>query len=137
MPKKARKYGESWKDVSIDSNQFDKVYDKLIRQTPPESTSLPEIGRLPRSSSLPKLGSLSESGSLTKNEDLDYRSGSLPNAGSLPEIDSLPTILDTIPQVDGHLKLWHELIDHLYPQLTPNERARLATSSVPRPVAGL
>jgi hypothetical protein len=56
-------------------------------------------------------------------DDLAYRTGSLPDLSSLPNIDHLATLLDTIPQVDGHLKLWYELIDHLYPQLTPNERA--------------
>jgi hypothetical protein len=128
MAKKARKYGEAWKDVSIDSNQFDAVYDKLIRSPSldkaslPESNSLPDISSLPRSTSLPKQEGAKTS-SLPKEADLDYRAGSLPNLSSLPSTDHLTTLLDIIPQVDGHLKLWYELIDHLYPQLTPNERA--------------
>lgn len=128
MAKKARKYGEAWKDVSIDSNQFDAVYDKLIRSPSIEKSSLPESDSLSRSGRLPDISSLPEQegakiGSLPKKADLAYRIGRLPNTGSLPNTDSLPTLLDTIPQVDGHLRLWYELIDHLYPQLTPNERA--------------
>jgi hypothetical protein len=117
MAKKARKYGEAWKDVSIDSNQFDTVYDKLIRAPKETEVSLPKASRLPNISSLP------ESTSLPAKGDLDYRADSLPDLSSLPSADTLATLLDTIPQVDGHLKLWYELIDHLYPQLTPNERA--------------
>lgn len=117
MAKKARKYGEAWKDVSIDSNQFDTVYDKLIRAPKDKELSLPNTGSPPNISSLP------ETTSLLVKPDLDYRPDSLPDLSSLPNVDTLATLLDTIPQVDGHLKLWYELIDHLYPQLTPNERA--------------
>lgn len=122
MAKKARKYGEAWKDVSIDSNQFDAVYDKLIRSPSVDKVSLPKSNSLPNINSLPKQEEAKIS-SLPKEADLDYRDGSLPDLSSLPSADHLATLLDTIPQVDGHLKLWYELIDHLYPLLTPNERA--------------
>lgn len=40
MPKK-RRYGEAWKDVQIDAEQSDAVFERFFRQTPPPTT--PEV----------------------------------------------------------------------------------------------
>jgi hypothetical protein len=104
----------------------------------PESTSLPDITSQPVTGSLPKSTSLLESASLSIisrlpiSEETAYQNNRLAEYDRLPDSNSPPSsstgespalnLMASLPEVNGYMKFWHQLTDHLYRQLTPAEQ---------------
>lgn len=71
-----------------------------------------------------------------KSDSLSNAPLQAPQIDSLPKIDSLPVIsspkrieeasldlMASLPDVDGYMKFWHQMTDHLYRQMTMAEQA--------------
>ena len=71
--------------------------------------------------------SLPETSSLPVAEPLAYQKSSLPESGSPPESGTqranVIDLMASLPDVEGYTKLWHQMTDHLYRQLTTAEQA--------------
>ncbi len=116
MAKNKRKYGDAWKDIEIDEASNDAVFDKFFKPPPVVPVGLPDIG-------LPDSGK-PETNSLPVEKPLVYQKNSLPDMGSLPD-SGKPTInlMASLPDAKGYTKLWHQMTDHLYKQLTTAEQS--------------
>lgn len=83
---------------------------------PPKTTSLVEIA--PPKIEEPK------SDSLVVNDALAYSKNSLPDSSTLLEKEEATvSLISSLPEVDGFTKLWHQIVDHLYSQLSTAEQA--------------
>jgi DNA-binding Lrp family transcriptional regulator len=151
MAKKARKYGEAWKDVQIDANQFDRVYDKLIRSPSlptvdteqpvadkhtdePTATMAEAVEALPLNdrvsfndtASLADRVSHKKRGTLSVNDSLPYRADTVSQNDTLSQNDiALPdfSLLRALPSGGGYFPSFNVLEDFLMPQLDPTEQA--------------
>lgn len=115
-----------------------------LTQPPPESqdrsqaefvsithnNSLTDSGRLTPHSSLMDTDRLTVSTSLVSNDIIAHRDDSLTQNDSPMDFDRLNTsenssvdLMASLPKVKGHLKLYHQITDHLYGQLDPYEQA--------------
>ena len=98
----------------------------------PESSSPPNTSRLPESTSLPEIGSLPIISRLPISEETAYQNNRQPEYNRLPDSNSQPpsstgespalNLMASLPEVNGYMKFWHQLTDHLYRQLTPAEQ---------------
>jgi len=126
-------------------------HEELIRpqQPPNESPEAQKLGRLPSSppaqeeelevnqgsstslSDEPKgadLVSLANSARLAKTDTLGLQNDSLANparlanGARLPAQRTLTSLMDSLPEIAGFTKLHHQVVDHLYCQLSPKEQ---------------
>ena len=88
-------------------------------------TSQPHNNSLTSITSQPSNASQTPRTSLVEISSQAYQKTSLAPDASLTPNTSLPEqevkILDSLPEVKGYLRLTYQFIDHLFPQLTPNE----------------
>jgi helix-turn-helix protein len=124
-------------------------HEQLIR---PQSNESPEAHKSSRFSSLPDapdealklnqvnstsdaddarhadLASLADSARLAKTDTLGLQNASLANparlanGARLPAQRTLTSLMDSLPEIAGFTKLHHQLVDHLYYQLSPKEQ---------------
>ena len=126
-------------------------HEELIRpqQPPNESPEAQKLGRLPssptaqeeelevnqgRSTSLSDeardadLVSLADSASLARTDTLGLQNASLANparlanGARLPAQRTLTSLMDSLPEIAGFTKLHHQIVDHLYCQLSLKEQ---------------
>ena len=124
---------------------------ELIRpqQPPNESPEALKLGRLPSSPTAQEeelevsqgsstslsdeakdadLVSLANSAKLAKTDTLGLQNASLANparlanGARLPAQRTLTSLMDSLPEIAGFTKLHHQVVDHLYCQLTPKEQ---------------
>lgn len=95
------------------------LLEKFRDNQPPESSESEQ-------SSLLKID-LPKSSSLLETELLGYPKTSLLKSSSPPQNEQSKNekinLMAALPEVDGYTKLWHQMTDFLYRQLTPSEQA--------------
>lgn len=126
-------------------------HEELIRpqQPPNESPEAQKLGRLPSSPTAQQeelevnqggstslsdeekdadLVSLANSARLAKTDTLGLQNASLANparlanGARLPAQRTLTSLMDSLPEIAGFTKLHHQVVDHLYCQLSPKEQ---------------
>lgn len=100
-------------------------HEDLVRQMP--EPSRPDLTRPVSETSLPLESSQVSKTSLDSDRPGDWSQTSLALQTRQPSKTNLPKtrldLMSSLPDVKGYLRLHFQLIDHLYPQLDPFERA--------------
>jgi hypothetical protein len=99
---KRRKYGDAWKDVQIDAEQNDAVFDRFFKRTQPEPEQPPErAGALaPPPPPPPSAGKSSESSAPRRDSTPTARTAKTPQAKA-----SVRPITPTLPNISGDLDI--------------------------------
>ncbi|MBA3714988.1 MAG: hypothetical protein H0W76_21435 [Pyrinomonadaceae bacterium] len=115
-----------------DELRIEREHHRMTAISQPISNSLTNLSSLPESNSLPENNSLSIVSSLPSGDEQAYQHNRLPELNRLPSSsnpdeskrpeDEALNLMASLPEVNGYMKFWHQLTDHLYQHLTPSEQ---------------